>query len=72
MSKAALPLLKWLMAVDMLSSARKGIPTTQMAREPWITQKSAWFPVQPIRETWLKIHSGENNAMGDHIQVDEA
>jgi len=34
----------------MLTSARKGIPSTQMAREPDITQKSAWFLAQRIRD----------------------
>jgi transposase-like protein len=42
-----------------------------MARELGITQKSAWFLAQRIRETWLKSHDGEDNDMGDHVQVDE-
>jgi len=42
----------------MLTSARKGIPSTQMARELGITQKSAWFLAQRIRETWLKDRDG--------------
>ena len=50
----------------------KGIPSTQMARELGITQKSAWFLAQRIRETWLKSQGGENDDMGDHVQVDEA
>lgn len=72
LAESRLPLLKWLLAIFMLTSARKGIPSTQMARELGITQKSAWFLVQRIRETWLKNHSGKNDDMGDHIQVDEA
>lgn len=71
LAESRLPLQKWLLAIYMLTSARKGIPSTQMARELGITQKSAWFLAQRIRETWLKSLPGENDDMGDHVQVDE-
>ena len=71
LAESRLPLLKWLLAIYMLTSARKGIPSTQMARELGITQKSAWFLAQRIRETWLKTNSSEDDDMGDHVQVDE-
>jgi transposase-like protein len=71
LAESRLPLLKWLLAIYMLTSARKGIPSTQMARELGITQKSAWFLAQRIRETWLKSDDGEDNEMGNHVQVDE-
>lgn len=69
LAESRLPLQKWLLAIFMLTSARKGIPSTQMARELGITQKSAWFLAQRIRETWLKGQNGGD--MGDHTQVDE-
>ena len=56
------------MAIYMMTTARKGIPSTQMARELGITQKSAWFLAQRIRETWL---AKSGNDMGDTVQVDE-
>lgn len=68
LAESRLPLQKWLLAIFMLTSARKGIPSTQMARELGITQKSAWFLAQRIRETWLKDRGGD---MGNHTQVDE-
>lgn len=68
LAESRLPLHKWLMAIYMMTTARKGIPSTQMARELGITQKSAWFLAQRIRETWL---AGANNDMGGHVQVDE-
>lgn len=71
LAESRLPLLKWLLAIYMLTSARKGIPSTQMARELGITQKSAWFLAQRIRETWLKSTASENDNMGNHVQVDE-
>lgn len=69
LAESRLPLHKWLMAIYMMTTARKGIPSTQMARELGITQKSAWFLAQRIRETWL---AGADNDMGGHVQVDEA
>jgi transposase-like protein len=67
LAESRLPLHKWLMAIYMMTTARKGIPSTQMARELGITQKSAWFLAQRIRETWLAGSGG----MGHHVQVDE-
>lgn len=68
LAESRLPLQKWLMAIYMMTTVRKGIPSTQMARELGITQKSAWFLAQRIRETWL---AGQGGGMGDHVQVDE-
>ena len=68
LAESRLPLHKWLMAIYMMTTARKGIPSTQMARELGITQKSAWFLAQRIRETWF---AGQDGGMGDHVQVDE-
>ncbi len=68
LAESRLPLQKWLLAIFMLTSARKGIPSTQMARELGITQKSAWFLAQRIRETWLK---DRDDRMGGQMQVDE-
>lgn len=69
LAESRLPLHKWLMAIYMMTTARKGIPSTQMARELGITQKSAWFLAQRIRETWLA--GAGNGDMGNHVQADE-
>ena len=69
LAESRLPLHKWLMAIYMMTTARKGIPSTQMARELGITQKSAWFLAQRIRETWM---AGKGNGdKGPQVQVDE-
>jgi transposase-like protein len=68
LAESRLPLHKWLMAIYMMTTARKGIPSTQMARELGITQKSAWFLAQRIRETWL---GQSDDGMGNHVQADE-
>lgn len=68
LSESRLPLQKWLLAIYMLTSARKGIPSTQMARELGVTQKTAWFLAQRIRETWFK---DRDDHMDGQMQVDE-
>ncbi|HPD91295.1 MAG TPA: IS1595 family transposase [Pararhodobacter sp.] len=68
LAESRLPLIKWLLAIYMLTSARKGIPSTQMARELGVTQKTAWFLAQRIRETWLK---DRDDHMDGQMQVDE-
>ena len=68
LAESRLPLQKWLLAIFMMTSARKGIPSTQMARELGTTQKTAWFLAQRIRETWFKVASDD---MGPDVQVDE-
>lgn len=69
LAESRLPLHKWLMAIYMMTTARKGIPSTQMARELGVTQKTAWFLSQRIRETWLA--QPDDGDMGDHVEVDE-
>lgn len=74
LEESRLPLQKWLMAIYMMTTARKGIPSIQMAKELGITQKSAWFLAQRIREAWL---SGEDavpddgGQLGGEVEVDE-
>ena len=68
LAESKLPLQTWLLAIYMMTTARKGIPSTQMARELGITQKSAWFLAQRIRETWM---NNKDTHKGNHVQVDE-
>ena len=69
LAESRLGLHKRLMAIYMMTTARKGIPSTQMARELGITQKSAWFLAQRIRETWFS--SADDDDLGGQVQVDE-
>ena len=48
--ESKIPLSKWLMAIHLMTSSKKGISSHQMARELGITQKSAWFLNHRIRE----------------------
>lgn len=74
LEESRLPLQKWLMAIYLMTTARKGIPSTQMAKELGITQKSAWFLAQRIREAFLSKEAESNNGggtLGGEVEVDE-
>lgn len=45
-----LPLNKWLYAMYLLVTARKGISSVQLHAEIGVTQKTAWFMLQRLRE----------------------
>src|SRR5574337_765218 len=66
--RSHVPLHKWLYAMYLLVTARKGISSLQLSKEIGITQKSAWFVLGRLREacgTDLKVLSGI-------VEVDEA
>jgi transposase-like protein len=48
--RSHVPLHKWLYAMYLLVTARKGISSIQLAKEIGITQKSAWFVLHRLRE----------------------
>lgn len=47
---SAIPLRKWLKALYLLTSRKKGISSVQLAKDLGITQKSAWFMAHRLRE----------------------
>jgi transposase-like protein len=48
--RSHVPLHKWIYAMYLLVTARKGISSLQLSKEIGITQKSAWFVLQRLRE----------------------
>jgi transposase-like protein len=48
--RSHIPLHKWLYAMYLLVTARKGISSLQLSKEIGITQKSAWFMLHRLRE----------------------
>jgi transposase-like protein len=48
--RSHIPLHKWLYAMYLLVTARKGISSVQLSKEIGVTQKSAWFMLQRLRE----------------------
>lgn len=60
MERSKIPLDKWVLAMYMLVTARKGISSMQLAKEIGVTQKSAWFMLHRLRE-----------ACGDDSDIDK-
>jgi transposase-like protein len=48
--RSHVPLHKWVYAMYLLVISHKGISSIQLAKEIGITQKSAWFVLQRLRE----------------------
>ena len=48
--RSHIPLHKWVYAMYALVTARKGISSLQLGKEIGVTQKSAWFMLQRLRE----------------------
>ena len=66
-----LPLHKWLQAVYLMCSSKKGVSAHQLHRVLEITYKSAWFMAHRIREA---MRSGDLAPMGGDggaVEVDE-
>ena len=64
---AKLSLRDCLYAIYLMTVAKKGISSCQLARELGITQKSAWYLEQRIREAYS--HNGE--MLAGTVEVDE-
>jgi transposase-like protein len=65
--RSHVPLHKWLYAMYLLVTARKGISSMQLAKEIGITQKSAWFVLHRLREAC----NDNNSKLKGLIEVDE-
>jgi transposase-like protein len=48
--RSHIPLHKWIYAMYLLMTARKGISSLQLSKEIGIAQSSAWFMLSRIRE----------------------
>ena len=65
--RSHIPLQKWIYAMYLLMTARKGISSVQLAKEIGVTQKSAWFLLHRIREA-----CGPNlEKLGGIVEIDE-
>jgi transposase-like protein len=73
MEDSALGLDKWMTAIWMLANCRNGISSHEVARSLGITQKSAWFMLQRIREALgdQKYGRGKVGGPGNQVEADE-
>ena len=65
--RSHIPLHKWIYAMYLLMTARKGISSLQLGKEIGVTQKSAWFMLQRIREAC----GNDPTILGGVVEVDE-
>ncbi|MGH8230823.1 MAG: IS1595 family transposase, partial [Steroidobacteraceae bacterium] len=69
MERSHIPLDKWLYAMYLIATARKGISSMQLSKELGITQKSAWFLLSRIREACGK--GGGFDPLSGVVEADE-
>lgn len=59
---------KWLIAVWLITNAKNGISSCEIARSLEVTQKTAWFMLHRIR---LAMQNGSIEKLADDVEVDE-
>ncbi len=67
MHASKIPVTKWVIALYLIITARKGISSLQLSKELGITQKSAWFMCQRIREEMQN-----EDMLAGIVEIDEA
>jgi transposase-like protein len=65
--RSHVPLHKWVYAMYLVVTARKGISSMQLAKEIGVTQKTAWFMLQRLHEAC----AGKMDKLSGLIEVDE-
>lgn len=66
-----IPLHKWLQAIHLMCSSKKGISSNQLHRVLEITLKSAWFLSHRIREAMREGNLGPIGGNGKVVEADE-
>lgn len=70
LAESKVPLQKWLMAIWILTSHRKGISSVQLGKMLGVTQKTAWFLAHRIRQSFSEGKGGLMGA-GGVVEIDE-
>lgn len=68
MEDSALGIDKWLVATWLITNAKNGISSYELARSIGVTQKSAWFMLHRIRLAMQPKHGGK---MSGNVEADE-
>jgi transposase-like protein len=64
-----IPLRKWIMAVWLITSHKKGIASTQLAKDLKVTQKTAWFMLHRLRHAARTVSF--NRPLNGTVEADE-
>jgi transposase-like protein len=68
MEDSPLGIDKWLIALWLITNAKNGISSYELARAIGVTQKSAWFMLHRIR---LAMQGEDGGKLGGDVEVDE-
>lgn len=69
--RSHVPLNKWVYAVHLLTSSKKGISSHQLMRMLGVTYKTAWFMSHRIREAFRSTDTTPMGGSGKIIEADE-
>jgi len=69
--RSHVPLHKWIYAMYLLVTSRKGVSSLQMAKEIGVTQKTSWFMLQRLREACGSDPLSGGGKLGGDVEVDE-
>ena len=61
-------LQKWFLAIWLVTSHKKGISSIQLSKDIGVTQKTAWFMLQRIRNCF---GFDNDNNLSNEVEVDE-
>src|SRR6185437_6915334 len=65
------PLTKWLLAMHLLCSSKKGMSSHQLHRILGVTYKTAWFMTHRIRAAMAPANAGPLGGEGKTVEADE-
>ena len=68
LEESRLPLRKWAIAIYLHLTNLKGVSSMKLHRDINVTQKTAWFMLQRIREAW---ESDDGSPFAGPIEIDE-
>ncbi len=70
MEGSPLPFRKWALAIYLHMTSLKGVSSMKLHRDIGVTQKTAWFMLQRIRETFRR-DDDDDGPMSGPVEVDE-
>jgi len=70
MERSKIPVSKWLLAMHLVASSKKGMSAHQLHRMLGVTYKSAWFMAHRIREAMAPLKNA--GPLGGHGKIVEA
>ena len=68
LAESKIPLRKWALAIYLMVTSLKGVSSMKLHRDLGVTQKTAWFMTQRIREAWV---DGEAPPFDGPVEFDE-